>query len=232
MIPFKGKKGLFQHLIVVGVLIAIGVFLATTKSYTIQQEPVGEWHANFIANTLHKAEVDLLGLDQIARNSGWDVALLLAKNGGFSSKSECGVVAGRNVWNLDYKWCLPEVRKVASDLVDAKIEQNNIVFNGELLLADGVNKVVETKNGRYEYKTNIAVDLDYSFDEYAVLEQQARKLVKDCKRDNDLSKCIGDNSNWDLCNSGVIGKVGVFCVASDYVIKGNSVVYEFGLSFG
>lgn len=254
------KKGLFFHLIMFGILLAFGIFLVVTKSYTVQQEPVGLWHLNFIANTLQPAEIDLLELDQKARDAGWDAALLLAKQGGFSEKSECGQAAGRNIWNDGQKnngntkgdkWCLPVVKEVASRLVGAKVSQKEIAFTEEMMRGIGENKVINVQGNvqrntiqRYEYLTNIAIDLDYSFDEYAQLEQEARSLVKKCRDfsgdSSELLKCVNKDkqTHWQLCEEGVINvegnDIGIFCVKSpgNYAIKGKPVVYELGLKFG
>ena len=233
------KKGLFFHLIMFGILLAVGIFLIATKSYTVQQEPAGLWHLDLMAKTLQPAEIDLLELDQKARDAGWEVALLLAKQGGFSENSQCGQIAGRNIWNNEDKWCIPVVKEVASQLVDARIVQKEITFNEEVMRGVGENKIIEVpgnKIQKYEYLTNAAVDLDYSFDEYAQLEQEARELVKECTDSTELDQCVNENklSHWQLCKEGIISGAAAFCVNSpgNYLIKGRPVIYELGLRFG
>ena len=233
MINFtRAKKGLFFHLTVLGILFAIGLFLAFTKSYTVQQEPLGQWHLNLISKVLQPAEIDLLELDQQARQAGWEVALLLAKQGGFADDSECGKVAGRNLWNAKDKWCLPVVKEVASNLADQRITQNRVSFDQELLRARGENKIINApgeKIQRYEYSTSLAVDLAYSFDEYGQLEQEARKLINDCAGKD--SECIKSRMprGWKLCGA----EKNVFCVNSQgrYVIQDIPATYEFALDF-
>ena len=232
------KKGVLYHWIMFGILSAIAIFLALTKGYTFQQEPVGEWHLKFIANTLQQAEIDLLEMDQKARDAGWEVALLLAKQGWFKEASECGKVVERNIWNNKEKWCLPVVKSIAGELIDAKIAQKEITFSEETMYGFGEKKVIANSSGklyRYEYSSNIAINLGYNFDEYTQLEQEARSLVRTCGSASDLVLCIDENkrSHWQLCEEGVIDNVGVFCVNSpnNYSIRGAPVIYEFGLRF-
>ncbi len=233
------KKGLFFHWVILGMILAVGLFLAITNRFTLKQEPPGKWSTNFIVNTLLPAEIDLLNNDQQAREAAWEVIKQLASKGGFAGDSDCGQVAQINLWNSADRWCIPLVKDVARNLVESKISQTNVAFIGTMLLANGERKVIVPPGKakqRYEYKTDIAVNLAYSFDEYAFLEQQARLLVKNCANSPNLRQCLTEKKepSWHQCEEETVGKVGLFCVPSpnNYFINGQLVVYKFGLQFG
>lgn len=222
------KKGLLLYWIPFIVIGAIGIVLVSTNLFEQEYGNIGKWQVNFLEETFLKAEVDLLINDITAKNAVQEVILLLAKSGGLKDSSECGSVNGKNLWNKGQKWCIPVVKDVASVLVSEKTKLSNVKFVGQEMTGLGKDKTIIVPGEyiqNYTYSTNVALNIGYSFDDYAQIEQEARRLVKDCTGKN--KECVQPKleSHWKLCGDDI------FCVVSPnkYVIKGIPIVYVFAL---
>jgi len=217
------KKGLLLYWISFIVIGAIGIVLVSTHVFDQEYSNIGKWHVNFLQETFQKAEIDLLENDLMARNAGFEVILFLAKSGGFREESKCG----KKFWNKGDEWCIPVVRDVASSWIAEKTKLTDVKFTALMMVGRGSKKMIEVAGEyvqRYTYNTDVVVNLGYSFNEYAVLEQDARSLVKQCAGKSDDCVTVNMPERWRRCGE-------FFCVDSQYHIKGVPVVYEFGLDF-
>lgn len=225
------KKGLLLYWIPFIVIGAIGIVLVSTNLFAQEYGSIGKWHVHFLEETFLKAEVDLLISDIMARNAAQEVILLLAKSGGLKDESDCGVVNGKNLWNKGDKWCIPVVKDAAGVLISEKTKLNSIKFVGQEMTGLGKDKTIVVPGEyiqNYTYSTNVALSIGYSFDDYAQVEQEARKLVKNCAGKEKECTVQKLENHWELCGDNI------FCVVSPnkYVVKGIPVVYEFALDFG
>ncbi|MBU0470183.1 MAG: hypothetical protein KKA62_05665 [Nanoarchaeota archaeon] len=224
------KKGTIIHYIAFGLLIGIGVFLFATEEITgLAPDIKGQWQVDFLKDNFLEAEKEMLRTDVIVRNIGREVALDLAEKGGLKTFS-CGKLKGVNYWNKGKTWCFTNeaVKKMVPELVSNELNKKitehqftNISFNGPYLTGKGIKKTIATENAKYFYDDSFAVNLGYSFEEYAQLELDAHKLVDLCNNQEELKSCLDriklsywkygscDKEEFTLSGTGV-----PFCVVS------------------
>ena len=236
------KAQIFQYLIPI-MFLAMGLFFLLTSSFSPSTEIKGQWHIDFLHDSLYEAEVDLLELDQDARNFCYDMALQVAGNGGFISNSECGTYNNRQKWNREDQWCIQNIKNNLDGLYKEHFlprEFTEIIFTENFIAGKSGKKTIDSSQEykqTYTYNYDFNVDLNYNFDEYAILEQDARALVTVCKNETDLEACIDNKLDhkqyWELCEDSLLSKEVAFCVRSplNAVIKGTSLIYEFALDF-
>jgi len=194
------KKGTLVHWIILGLLVALGIFFLMSEKSKFGIDVKGEWQLDFLKENFLEAEKKLLQTDSIVKNIGTGFALDLAENGGFEegTGSDCGEYNGINTWNKKNKWCFTYqnlsqmVVSMAGERLSEKLPQNfsEININGFFLTGKGKQDNIVTKNARYSYDTSFAVNLGYSFEEYALLEQEAHRLVTNCQNEKELKDCL------------------------------------------
>lgn len=233
------RRGAIFHWVIFGIVAAIGLFFLLTNSFTPSVEVRGKWHLDFLHDTVYAAEVDLLALDQDARDFGQKLALQLAEKGGFVEDSACGIYNIRQLWNKKERWCIVNVK----DSVSRLYQQHFLPRDFEITFAD---TAVIGKSGRktidksqkytqnYTYNYDFTVDIGYNFDEYVLLEQDARALVTLCKNSDNLTKCLEKKPlYWDFCDADITSTKVAFCVSSlvDTVVNDKPLLYQFALDF-
>lgn len=233
------RRGAIFHWIIFGIVAAIGLFFLLTGSFTPSTEVRGEWHFNFVHDAVYAAEVDLLALDQDARDFGQELALTLAENGGFREDSTCGKYNEKQLWNDKENWCLLNVKNRVRALYQEHFLPRTveITFVDNAVIGKSGRKTIDLSQKyiqNYTYDYDFTVDLGYNFEEYLLLEQDARALVTLCKNSNNLTECLEQKPlYWDFCDAEITSTKVAFCVSSpvDAVIDGKPVKYQFALDF-
>ena len=235
---FSNNRGAIFHWVIFGILVSLGLFFILTTNFSPDTAIKGEWHLNFLHDTVYEAEVDLLELDQNARNFGKSTALQLANNGGFVEDSECGKYEDNQLWNKQENWCLPNVKILVSKLykqhflpttfTEIIFQENNIAGVSGKKTITSSEKYKQT----YTYNYNFNVDINYNFDEYVVLEQEARALVNLCAGKENFKDCIEKRprpTNLELCET-ISTKQVSFCVLG-ITKELKDLNYKFALDF-
>jgi len=193
------KKGIIIHLILLGILLALGIFFVASNS---NQPAVlkGEWATSFLKENYLESQKILLQNDAVAKNIGSELALDLAELGGFSQPSECGTINGHNLWNKLNQWCTPDIGKNLVQQATPEFKQRlpdvqfyDVNFSNTFFYGKGLPKTIKSKAGAYTFNNDFSVDLGYSFAEYQDVEQEARILVARCANSLDLRKCLDQN---------------------------------------
>ncbi|MDP3734672.1 MAG: hypothetical protein Q8R37_05575 [Nanoarchaeota archaeon] len=238
-IEMFSTRGAIFHWIIFGIVAALGLFFLLTNSFAPSLGTRGEWHLDFLYDAVYAAEIDLLALDQDARDFGQDTALQLAQNGGFRGNSSCGQDQQYQLWNDPNQWCIHNVKEIVTTLY----QQHFLPRDFEILF---LNNSIAGKSGRkqinassnyiqmYTYNYDFTVDIGYNFNEYVLLEQEARALVALCRNDDNLSNCLEQKpSSWTLCEPEISSATVAFCVPSpvDAVVNNNPIRYQFALDF-
>lgn len=233
------RRGAIFHWIIFGIVAAIGLFFLLTGSFKPSTEVRGEWHLGFVHDAVYAAEVDLLALDQDARDFGQKLALQLAENGGFREDSTCGKYNEKQLWNDKENWCLVNVKNSISNLYQQHFlpRKFEITFIDAVVIGKSGRKTIDLSQKyiqNYTYDYDFTVDLSYNFEEYLLLEQDARALVTLCKNSDNLMKCLEKKPlYWDFCDADITSTTVAFCFPSlvDAVVNGKSLRYQFALDF-
>lgn len=249
----KTKKGTFFHWIVVlGIPLAVGIFLLLTFKPGTVTSFKGQWPLDFLGQSFLPAEKELLKIDLAAREAGLKTAVEMAGQGGILGDSECGKEGEFNFWNKRDRYCFPEVGSVLGEIFNQKFKEiipefkeiipdrtfSEVSFEGYSLYGKGESQIIEVGGRgfkRYIYETSFGVELGYSFEEYKELEEEARRLLGKCRGSEGLISCLKENKkeNWkdNFCEGEELaeGEKISFCVisGSEPLIK-----YKFGLDFG
>src|SRR3989344_1943545 len=125
------KKATMIHWIILGVLIALGVFFLASK-----------WS----------------NVGIVAREIVSEIALKLASQSGFIEDSPCGKVSGSgpvldyNLWNKAEENCFPDIIKNVAELADQKFkeklpqkEYSDFKFKNNFFLATGKNQATRSE---------------------------------------------------------------------------------------
>lgn len=238
------------HWILFGIVGAIGLFLYYSNTSDLPaQAPLGSWQLEMINSFLYRSELDLLELDVSARETGWQVVSELAGRGGFLEQSPCGVEGSVNRWNVVDKWCLPDERENMKVLFFQLFpnpegrEYSPLTIAGQRIMSSGGTKTLKSTDfylRQYTYDYSFNVNLHYSFDEYAQLAAEARKMVDTCRGEEALAQCLKlvkpEHWYYDSCENSVVPErtpSGAFCVKSpnNVVIDGKVVEYHLALDF-
>src|SRR3989338_4067197 len=203
----KHKKGTIIHWILLGVIFALGVFFFASKSNLLSIAPKGQWQLDFLQENYVAAEKELLKTSVVGKNVGSQIALDLARHGGYlaGQESSCGMVRGIPFWNHRETFCLPPTEENVKLLAASKIRQeipgkqfSDFGFEGPLFFARGTKETIRSSLARYTYENSFAVNLQYSFEEYTQLELEAALLLEQCRDARNLTACIALNhaSHW------------------------------------
>ncbi len=244
------KKGTVAlHWILFGIIGAIGLFLYYANAFVPSSGVIGSWQLDMVNGFLHQSEVDLLTLDLSARDTGWKALSQLSTQGGFLQPSPCGMENGVNRWNIVDQWCLPEEKENMKTLFFLLFPNptgrtfSPLTIDGERIMASGGKNVLRSTHfylRQYTYDYSFNVNLHYSFDEYAQLAAEARKMVDTCRKESDLHLCLNGlkPAHWfyTSCEMQVIPqgtRIWPFCVKSpnDVIVNGNVVQYNLALDF-
>ena len=240
------KKGTLIHWILFGIIGAIGLFLYYSGTFESSNTPLGSWQLEMVNSFLHKSELDLMKLDLSARETGWKVVLELAGRGGFLGTSLCGVENGVNRWNVVDKWCLPEEKGNMKHLFFQLLPNpekrvfSELTIDGERIMASGRTRTLKSTDfylRQYTYDYSFNVNLQYSFDEYAQLAAEARRMVDTCRKEEELQKCLNKvkATHWHYtsCDTQTVPqqtRIWPFCVKSPNNVEVNGKVVEYHLA--
>ncbi len=195
----KHKKGTIIHWILLGVLFALGVFFFASKSNLLSIAPKGEWQLDFLRENYVAAQQELLKTSIVGRNVGSQVALDLARHGGYlpGEESPCGTIEGVQRWNRLDSFCFPPVDENFKQLARLRLAEalpgkqfSEMGISGSLFFARGITETIRTSHARYQYENSFAVNLPYSFEEYTQLELEASLLVEQCRDARNVTACI------------------------------------------
>lgn len=245
------SKGTLFHWI--GIVVIFVLAFAVLSPIEFGVKPKGTWQLDFLHYNFIEAEKQLADKDQIALEVGRDTVLSLAEKGGFATTPPCGSEEGLMYWNNGKDFCFLNVvdDQVTKEfnLLYKKHDKTSFTVSHqgkELSGKTGQEVLLGQKNAQY-YVLNAGfrVDVDYDFNEYFGLQDEAKKLVDECNAAENLQDCLEKvkPSYWKFgsCEAGLFAeqerKV-VFCVESPekYAIFQNGqfvpVQYRLGLDFG
>ena len=236
-----------------GILVAVGVFAWISYDAEIGVKVKGEWQLDFLRNYYVEGEEKLANIDQQALFAGNKVILSLAEKGGSAESSECGLEDGFYYWNNGDAFCFLEVDKEVNIFFNKVFQeqygpgQNYVVSHqgNELVGKAEKDLMVSSRGTQYSLKPHFRVNLGYNFDEYFLLQDEARKLVNECKSAENIQDCLEKVKppywNFGSCENELFfeqeQKV-AFCVDSPqkYAVFENGkfvpVRYKLGLDFG
>ena len=245
------KKGALFHWIGIVVIFALAFAVLSPTEFGVK--PKGTWQLDFLHYYFIEAEKTLADNDELALQVGRKTVLELAEKGGFAESPECGWSAGITYWNKPQNFCFLPLDKSINTAFNnhyKKYDKNadfTVSRNGEELVGKTNQETIMGKKDAEYYTVNsgFRVDLNYNFDEYFILQDQAKKLVDECRAALNLSDCLGkvkpDHWKFGSCVEEKFAederKI-IFCVSSpgEYTVLENGlfvpVEYKFGLDFG
>lgn len=171
-----------------------------------------------IFKTYQSGENVLFYIDQAAKISSERAIYDLGQKGGFSERSNCGVLSGYYFWQRGSEECYPENVKGNfykfldinlnqhidnyNILAEAKVPLSNYGFmlNNKKLIGNAFENIniniYDTKNeptlsdvGRYSIKPSFTVDVSSDLSEYKSTIQLAKEIFSSCKDTNDVFVC-------------------------------------------
>ncbi len=191
------KKATLIHWIILGVLIALGVFFLASKWSNVGIEVKGQWQLDFLEQNYLEAKKEQLKTVIIAKEIISEMALKLSSQGGFITDSPCGKSSDFNLWNKPGEYCFPDLQKNVAELADRKFKEklhqkqfSEFRFKNNFFLARGKDQSMISKVGTYQYNSDLALNFGYSFEEYDPLKSQAQSLVESCKNQKELFSCL------------------------------------------
>ena len=200
------KKAAVLHWIFFGILLALATF--TIFKGSVQLGTKGEWHYDFLVDNYLESEKNILEQDIDAKKIGLEIIQELAKGGGFLEENECGVHKQNNLWNNKDNWCFPTIDASLTkiSLINFKelFPDRKIVsfgYDGDYYFGKGEMLTLKKEANSYTYQDSFYVDLEYSFDEYLILEQEAKALRNFCQSSSNLKECLEVRGpHWKYCS--------------------------------
>ncbi len=203
------KKGALFHWIVLGLLLATGLFFMNFGE--VNKDAIkGEWQISFLNNVFLPAEHNLLSNDDQIRIISQQTLLDLGAKG-----------CGEEIYPLwDDKDCLDSVK--ADDVFSAEIKKrlsqtfpersyHDIEVKKNQVSGEGNRGEVINKKGffaNYSYDTDFSVDLGYDFDEFRQVLFDSEEIVSKCKNSPNMEGCLNKEFskkeiNWgeNLCKN-------------------------------
>src|SRR3989338_7864080 len=242
------KKGALFHWI--GIVVIFALVLVAVYPTKFGVKPKGNCQLDFLQYNHLEGEKQLADMDGLALQAGRKTILALAQKGGFSNPPNCGVFDGVTYWNKDQKFCFLDLDGNVNMEFNSfyRAYDQDAAFNvsrqGKELMGKTDKKILlGTGAQRYALNTGFRANLDYDFDEYFRLQDEAKKMVNECKQTSQLQDCLEKikPSYWKFNNcesekfTSAEGKV-AFCVKSSYAVFENGkfipVEYRVGLDFG
>ena len=257
----NSKKGALFHWIIFGVLAAMGAFALIMYNSETAVTVKGTWQLDFLDHYYLEGEKSLASFDLVALQVGRKAILSLAKKGGFADTPSCGSYGEVIYWNKGKNFCFLNVDKELTaefnslyagydpDWTYSLSRQGEEVLGKtekDLIIGQGkkYDLLFPKRSQQYMLKPHFKIDLDYSFDEYFLLQDQAKKLIDECKSADNLQDCLEKikPSHWKFssCEDEKFVEQErrvVFCAESpsQYVVHENGkpipVQYKLGLDF-
>ncbi len=245
------SKGALFHWI--GIVVIFALAFAVLAPVEFGVKPKGTWQLDFLHYNFVEAEKQLTDADQIALEVGRDIVLSLAEKGGFVPAPSCGSEEGVTYWNKGQDFCFLNVDESVNAEFNSlykkydKTASFTVSRQGKELVGKTSKEILLGQKGAPYYSLNsgFRANLDYNFDEYFLLQDQAKKMVSECKAASNLQDCIDKvkPSYWKFtsCENEQFAAKGQkvqFCVESPgkYTIFENGnfvpVQYKLGLDFG
>ncbi|MDP3698181.1 MAG: hypothetical protein Q8R47_01200 [Nanoarchaeota archaeon] len=255
LLPFVGlhkqsKKGALFHW--VGIVVVLALAFAVLSPVEFGVKPKGTWQLDFLHYNYIEGEKQLTDTDQLALQAGRETVFSLAKKGGFVQTPACGSFEGVIYWNKGQDFCFLNVDGELNTEFNSHYKKYDkeadftISRQGKELMGK-TGKKIALGSGAQQYLLNsgFRVNVDYDFDEYFRLQDEAKKMVNECKQATQLQDCLDKIklSYWKFgsCEAELFAeqerKV-VFCIKSPgkYAVfeKGKfiPVEYKVGLDFG
>lgn len=247
----QSKKGALFHWI--GIVIIFALAFAVLSPVEFGVKPKGTWQLDFLHYNFIEAEKQLADHDQLALEIGRKTVLALAEKGGFANRPSCGSADGIRYWNKEQDFCFLNVDGEINAEFNFRYKKydHNASFTvsrqGKELMGKTDREILlGQKNAQYySLNSGFRVNLDYDFDEYFTFQDEAKKLVDECKSAPQLQDCLEKvkPSYWKFssCENKQFAeqkrKV-TFCVESPhkYTVFENGkfvpVQYKLGLDFG
>ena len=247
----KSKKGALFHWI--GIVVIFALAFAVLSPVEFGVKPKGTWQLDFLQHNFVEAEKQLTDYDQIALEIGRKTVLSLASTGGFADTPSCGFVAGVTYWNKGTDFCFLNVDKEVNEQFTALYKKYDkdtsfiLSRQGKELIGKTDREVLlgQKDNQYYALNSGFRVNVNYDFDEYFKLQDEAKKLVDECKSAPQLQDCLEKvkSSYWKFSNCEAEQfveeeKKVAFCIESpqEYTVFENGqfipVQYKVGLDFG
>ncbi len=245
------KKGALFHWI--GIVVIFALVLVALYPTKFGVKPKGNWQLDFLQYNHLEGEKQLADSDQLAVQVGRKTIFSLAEKGGFAQGSVCGSLEKVAYWNKDQKFCFLDVDGNVNTEFNSlyKAYDKDVAYTisrqGKELMGK-TEKKVELGAGAQQYLLNAGfrANLDYDFDEYFRLQDEAKKMVNECKQAAQLQDCLDKikPSYWKFnkCESEQFSSTAdrkvAFCIKSPagYAVfeKGKfiPVEYRVGLDFG
>lgn len=244
------RHGAILHWIMFGILIAMGIFFVASNLGQQQVEQKGKWSLDFLEQNYAEAEKRLLTTTIIGKKAGVNSALELASRGGFLADelTFCGKVGEIYLWNKESTFCSPNIKHNLPIVARAQLVQelpgkefSALDYSGTVFFGKGPLETISTPGASYTFENSFAVDLGYSFEEYAQLENDARQLLSTCKDQDILGTCVNGQKptywHYHSCFGPEVipssTRILDFCVTSptDAMLNGNLVQYRLALDF-
>jgi hypothetical protein len=246
----RSKKGALFHWIGIVVIFALAFVVLSPAEFGVT--PKGTWQLDFLHTHFVEAEKQLVDSDQVALEMGRKTVLSLASTGGFADTPSCGAVEGITYWNKGTDFCFLNVDQEVNEQFNTWYKKHDkgasftLSRQGKELIGKADREILLGQKGTQYYALNsgFRVNVDYDFDEYFKLQDEAKKLVNECKSASQLQDCLEKvkPSYWKFSSCeqekfAAQGRKVAFCIESPqkYAVfeKGKfvPVQYKAGLDF-
>lgn len=188
------KKGFILHFITIGILAAIGLIVLSS----IITEPVyqakGEWQFTFLSKKVYPTETVLSTMDLVVEKIITEQSAALAAKGGFVTSSKCGTTLNWTHWNAQDQFCFPNLEASFNQTLPLQLKdefQRNYTIQiiGEEVVGIPDDQRVFT-NQTYSVTAGFRVRLPSVWVNLTETEQEAQRLVHQCKNVENLSNCL------------------------------------------
>ncbi len=245
------SKGALFHWIGIVVILVLAFAIFSPVEFGVK--PKGTWQLDFLQYNFIEGKKQLADADQLALEVGRKTVLSLAEKGGFADAPSCGSDGEINYWNRGQDFCFLNVDESVNAEFNSlykkydKTVSFTVSRQGKELIGKTDKEILlGQKNAQfYVLNSGFRVNFGYDFDEYFKLQDQAKKMVNECKAASNIQDCVEKvkPSYWKFssCENAQFAAKGQkvhFCVESPekYTIFENGrfvpVQYKFGLDFG
>ena len=230
------KKGALFHWIVLGLLLAAGIFFLNVSDEITTISAKGQWQTSFIKDYVLEAESQLINQDAQIREISETILVDVLKQpcgnlyATLNQKPYCVTINSiRSQFLSKVEVALQE--KYPHQFTDIKLENN-------LLSAKGISNTItypQNKFNKYTYNTGFTINIGYDFTEFAELLASTQALVQSCKGHPDLDTCIISTQNFPgtACEATYFpgGTERAFCIQSPQLLQNQPAKYTFTLDF-
>ncbi len=215
------RKGFVYNvgLIFVVLTVMISVFIILSNKKNQFGGTIGETQFELIQH-YQQIENILFEKDRLVKYRFSEAIKLLANNGGFLGKSECGKKDDLNLWTAPgiakskHKECypfkeIPNLKKPLAQLIKTSLPT---LFEGKLPQIMMKEKSLELKHiateksvsnilspksdnqmkvlGEYAVYPSFRISFPYSFEEYDITKQLVEKIIEQCAAEEEPFKCV------------------------------------------